>query len=469
MVHDENDEIFMQLCSEKIQDGQHISKLEAVTDENDQLSHAANTVSWQKNQLQLIQLQLQQIKDQLEQVQNQVMFLISTNQLYNIGTYGSKVLDSLTFPFETLNSSFEKDSDSTLKLYLTVKNPTNSRIKIAEQLWKAYFDELPNQDYISSSFPKWKLESLKTGTVVSLSSKSIPIHEAIENIFDIKMLDNDAWNRPFLNAYYLWCNENVSDENPKAFLMKAAVLMGIEIIKNYALSTESFNVSNEYQLIRYNNIAKSHSFSENSENIMSPNIIDESIQKRGKRTIASLQEDNPRPSSKLVIEGKEHNLDNQNVIETNTLEYRFILNGSNEELEGKDILSLVDDIKNDNSEHLCEDPANDIFQKEEENVTKKDRYSRQEEIDLIRGVNFIGVGKWTMIAKCSELCFRITGRGCESLKHKWRNFKGLGMEGELYFLHDYKAECLRPITIKTTVSWKEETSLTKFYQKQDRI
>lgn len=445
MENGDNDEIFLQLCSENIQNVQNITKLEAVKDENAQSIGAVNTNSWQKEQFQLIQLQLQQIKDQVEQVQNQVIILISKNQLCNIRTNGSKVLDSLTFPFETPNSSVEKDSDSTFKLYLTVRNPTISGIKVAEQLWKAYFDELPHHDYISSSFAKWKLESLKTGPLVSLSSKSISVNDAIDKIFDKKLLDNDSWNRPFLNAYYLWCNENLSDENPKAFLMKAAELMGIEIINNFAFSIESFNVSNEYQLIRYNNIPKSQSFSENSETNMSQNIIDEPIQKRGKRTIASLQEDIPtiksqRPSSKIVKGNKEHNLDNQHVIETNTLEYRFILNGSNEESEEPDILS---------QERLCEDHANGIVQREEENGTKKDGYSPQEKIDLIRGVNFIGEGKWTMIANCSELCFKITGRRSGSLKDKWRNLKDLGKEGELYFLHDYKAECLRPITIRT--------------------
>lgn len=83
-----------------------------------------------------------------------------------------------------------------------------------------------------------------------------------------------------------------------------------------------------------------------------------------------------------------------------------------------------------------------IEQREEENGTRKERYSHQEKIDLTRGVNFIGHGKWTMLANCPELCFGITSRGGGSLKDKWRNFKNLGKEGELYFLPDFKAECL---------------------------
>ena len=66
MENGDNDEIFLQLCSENIQNVQNITKLEAVKDENAQSIGAVNTNSWQKEQFQLIQLQLQQIKDQVE-------------------------------------------------------------------------------------------------------------------------------------------------------------------------------------------------------------------------------------------------------------------------------------------------------------------------------------------------------------------------------------------------------------------
>ena len=148
------------------------------------------------------------------------------------------------------------------------------------------------------------------------------------------------------------------------------------------------------------------------------------FQKHWKNTIALLQEDIPtiksqRPSSKIVKGNKEHNFGQSARDWNKHTQYRFILNGDNEESEEPDILS---------QERLCEDHANGIVQREGKHGTKKDGYSPQEKSIWLES-QFYWRGKWTMIANCSGYVFKITGRRSGSLKDKWRNLKDLGKEG----------------------------------------
>ena len=90
---------------------------------------------------------------------------------------------------------------------------------------------------------------------------------------------------------------------------------------------------------------------------------------------------------------------------------------------------------------------NEIRKNEREG--KRSALRLQEKIDLVRGVNFLGMGCWAKISKCSELCFGITGRDGSTLRARFMTLKKkLEHDGTYFFLSNLKAQCTRPIDLR---------------------
>lgn len=254
----------------------------------------------------------------------------------------------------------------TLKLFLLVKNCNVSDVVKAKELWKAYFNEIPESDFVSKDCLKWKISSLNSEPPAKFSNNRLSIEDSIEKIFNRTMIGRGQWNRGYLKAFDLWCKGSVKHEILISYLVKAAEILGIEMIRYHTITDSFFSNGKEYQLI--------------GKNVVPVPLINEHV-KRG---------------------------------------HELILN----------------EINNDDNRKKAKGSA----------------YTIQENIDLIRGVNQFGTGNWAVIAKSSELCFRITGRDGVSLKDRFRNLKNLETEGKLYFLPNYKSECIQPIRLKTTAS-----------------
>ena len=86
-------------------------------------------------------------------------------------------------------------------------------------------------------------------------------------------------------------------------------------------------------------------------------------------------------------------------------------------------------------------------------VTKRKLFSVDESIDLIRGVNSFGEGKWKIIKTCSSLVFKTNNRTNVDLKDRFRNLKSsLLKDGEFVYLEGAKDRCLNLVSSDSRIA-----------------
>ena len=93
-------------------------------------------------------------------------------------------------------------------------------------------------------------------------------------------------------------------------------------------------------------------------------------------------------------------------------------------------------------------------------TSKKVRFSDEEIIDLLRGINFIGVSKWAQILDCPELKFE-KRRTNVDLKDKARNLEKtiqqVFIDDKSFWVYPgYHDQCLKPITVFASDTKKRE-------------
>lgn len=86
------------------------------------------------------------------------------------------------------------------EMYFVLRNEKKTDNEKAEALWKAYYASLPLTDLLNARtlFP-WRKENLSSN--IRFRERHITINEAIEKLFDPKMLIHCPWQKPYLMGF----------------------------------------------------------------------------------------------------------------------------------------------------------------------------------------------------------------------------------------------------------------------------
>lgn len=144
-------------------------------------------------------------------------------------------------------SSFSSESfHSNFNLIRILANSKSTELEKAESIWRAYFNELRDEDFIMNNNARWKKNSLINNTEFTLTG--IKIISAIENIFKIERLleEKTAWKKTFLIAFQEWVNP-LSGSSPverikrcHQFLKEAAEKLDIEFVHYFGENSQRF-------------------------------------------------------------------------------------------------------------------------------------------------------------------------------------------------------------------------------------
>ena len=144
-------------------------------------------------------------------------------------------------------SSFSSENfQSNFKLIRILANSKSTNLEKAESIWKSYFHELRDEDFIDSNNSRWKKNSLINNIEFTLTG--IKIESAIEDIFKIESLfeERTAWKKTCLIAFHDWVNP-LSGSSPvdrikrcHQFLKEAAEKLGIEFVHYFGESSQRF-------------------------------------------------------------------------------------------------------------------------------------------------------------------------------------------------------------------------------------
>lgn len=125
-----------------------------------------------------------------------------------------------------------------MNLILTIKNRFLNQELKGRMLWEAYFQEMPDEDFKSDKFPRWKQSSLDSSKHIFFAHNQISIKDAIGSVFNVNNIERPAWIRRYLHAYHHWITK-FPNINHQSILFSAASEMGIEQIRYHA-SAEIF-------------------------------------------------------------------------------------------------------------------------------------------------------------------------------------------------------------------------------------
>ena len=250
-------------------------------------------------------------------------------------------------------------------LFIVIKNPSFGKLLKARMLWEAYFQEIPDEDFISGSIAKWKQSSLNPNNLIFIAKNRIPLEDAVRIIFNKDGLNSPAWNKRYLNAFQQWIID-FPHEDHQLLLINSALEIGIEHVRYHSNFETFFSQGRSYILIEERKIVHTD--------------------------IASNGESNLRANAKKRA-----------------------------------------------------------FEEDEETFTDHKLVS-DEDVNLVRGINFIGMGKWNQIAQDPGLSFsnNVTGRKLKKravvLETK---LKTINYSGKSYrVIPGYELQCIEPISYK---------------------
>lgn len=333
-------------------------------------------------------------------------------------------------------------------------------------LWEAYFQEIPSEDFNDEDIPRWKQSSLNFSTPSALSDNKISIEEAVRMVFNHDKFDCPVWNKRYLRAFHQWITD-YPEQNQQSILVNIALEMGIEHVRSHSSSEVFFSNGRNYFLIDYNlkhmsekrssesklikNNYKKRLYGDGFETQKSHYTLDENIDLiRGINFIGigKWQEILSNPVLKfsecrttLSLKQRSIYLDHKlRIINSDGRRFRVLPGYEERCMQPIPVIEASGIIKQASSK----EPLVNV------SSYKRVVFTVEEDVDLIRGINFIGAGKWQEILSHPSLKFSKV-RTSLILRQRSYNLEkkllSISLEGKSYkVLPGLEEQCVKPIS-----------------------
>lgn len=137
-----------------------------------------------------------------------------------------------------------------IKLYGTIRDSKVSLEFKIEQLWLAYFECIPDADYINVN-QKWKTSNLDIEKIAFIRTP-FTIEAAIDLIFDTSKLSSNQWRKPYLLAFDELVKSFPPSHNLKDVIIRVALdIIGVELIRYHGDLNNFFNKGKTFVKIVY--------------------------------------------------------------------------------------------------------------------------------------------------------------------------------------------------------------------------